>query len=104
MKYTGNSAALEAAAALLDKAYGYPLRGTHIGTGKHVGMPDTWDGLGRVPPGWTSHQGHRNDGDGAVFFPDEPETQTKLNRLTGPERAALAAIRAASQATPRLGT
>lgn len=97
MKFTGaNPAARDAAAALLDTAHGFPARGTHAGGGVHVPMPGAWDGVGPVPPGWTSFRGHRNDGDGAVFLPDEPETQTKLDRLTGPERAALAQVRAAA--------
>lgn len=99
MKYTGPTLeAREAAAALLDKAYALPTRGVPVGGGRHVPMPDIWDGLGPVPPGWTSFQGHRNtNDDAAVFLPDEPETQTKLNRLTGTERAMLASIRATAQ-------
>ena len=31
--------------------------GTHIGGGRHVDMPDTWDGIGQVPPGWSGYMG-----------------------------------------------
>lgn len=95
--YTGASRAeRDIAGGLLDKANALPSRGAHIGGGRHVIMPETWDGVGKVPPGWTSYQAHRN-GDAAVWLP-EPETATKLARLTLQEQAQLAAIRAA--ATP----
>lgn len=61
-------------------------------------MPETWNGSGPVPPGWTSFQAHRN-GEDAVFLP-EPETQTKLARLTAGEQAQLAAARAAAEVDP----
>lgn len=34
-----------------------PARGTHVGSGPHVKMPDTWDGTGKVPPGWSGVHG-----------------------------------------------
>lgn len=40
-----------------DKLLQYPKKGTRVGGGKHVPMPDTWDGIGPVPPGWTSYLG-----------------------------------------------
>lgn len=43
--------------ATQDKLLGYPLVGVHIGGGRHVDMPATWDGSGDVPPGWTSYKG-----------------------------------------------
>jgi hypothetical protein len=40
-----------------DKLLGYPLAGVHVGGGRHVPMPPTWDGNGAVPIGWTSYRG-----------------------------------------------
>lgn len=40
-----------------DKLLGYPLAGVHVGGGRHVDMPPTWDGSGAVPIGWTSYKG-----------------------------------------------
>lgn len=42
--------------ATVDKALGNPRRGVHIGGGMHCDMPDTWDGTGATPPGWTRSQ------------------------------------------------
>jgi len=43
----------DALSAIVDKALGFPVIGTHIGGGRHVTMPPTWDGQGGTPPGWT---------------------------------------------------
>ncbi len=40
-----------------DKLLGYPLAGVHVGGGRHVDMPASWDGNGSVPIGWTSYKG-----------------------------------------------
>lgn len=40
-----------------DKLLGYPVAGVHVGGGRHVDMPASWDGSGAVPPGWTSYKG-----------------------------------------------
>ncbi len=37
----------------LDESVFEGTRGTHVGTGIHVDMPDTWDGLLPIPAGWT---------------------------------------------------
>lgn len=50
---TGTETELEAARASIDKALSLPQKGTHVGGGRHVTMPDTWDGTGACPPGWT---------------------------------------------------
>jgi len=50
---TGTEAACDSVAAVVDKALGYPKKGTHVGGGIHVDMPATWDGQGATPPGWT---------------------------------------------------
>jgi hypothetical protein len=96
--YKGASVAeRDTAAALLDKAHALPVRGQHVGSRARLGPPiaDTWDGNGPVPLGWSSYRAHRNDPSETVWLP-EPETASKLARLTGPERAALAQIRAST--------
>lgn len=95
LRYAGaNRGERDTLAAALDKAYQLPARGEHVGARAAEGPPiqREWDGQGRVPFGWSSYQGHRN-GEDAVFLPDEPETQSKLARLTAQERALLAAAR-----------
>lgn len=94
-----NAAAREAIATILDKAHQLPRVGTHVGGGAHVNMPATWNGTGPVPVGWTSFQAHRNAGVDAIWLP-EPETATRLARLTPGEQAQLAAARAAAEADP----
>jgi hypothetical protein len=91
-----NAAARDAIANILDKAWLYPSRGVHHGRGPHVPMPESWNGVGPVPIGWTSFQAHRNDGNDFIWLP-EPETATKLARLTPGEQAQLAAARAAAE-------
>lgn len=34
-------------------AQGYPKKGTNVGLGPHAAVPDSWDGTGPTPPGWT---------------------------------------------------
>lgn len=101
-KYKGpNVAARNAIASILDKAWERPTRGRHVGSRSADGPPisATWDGNGPVPFGWSSFQAHRTDPGDAVWLP-EPETQTKLNRLTAGEQAQLAAARAAAEPDP----
>ena len=40
-----------------DRLLGYPLRGTPVTGGIHGPIPETWDGNGAVPPGWSSYRG-----------------------------------------------
>ncbi len=81
-----------------DKLLGYPSAGAHVGGGIHVEMPDTWDGVGKPPPGWSSYS------ESSVAHPTLPQFAAIIDpdagaalgngravRLTGPERAALAA-------------
>jgi hypothetical protein len=49
-----SEAAADAINALINKALRYPRKGTPVGAGPHVVMPDTWDGSGDCPPGWTA--------------------------------------------------
>lgn len=39
-----------------------PLIGTQVGGGRHVDMPESWDGEGAVPIGWTGFAGPLKDG------------------------------------------
>ena len=49
----GTEGAGDSLVAIINKALGYPKRGSHIGGGVHVTMPASWDGSGATPPGWT---------------------------------------------------
>jgi hypothetical protein len=51
----GSEAQSDLLQATVNKALGYPIAGTHVGGGRHVDMPATWDGQGATPPGWTKH-------------------------------------------------
>lgn len=95
---TGTEAECDDIVTLVDKALGYPKRGTHIGPGRHVTMPATWDGTGATPPGWAKRHVQNwvaSAADAAVPLSDDdvallaaPESQA---RLTVAERARLAA-------------
>lgn len=88
---------MDALVVTIDKALGYPKPGVRVGGGIHVPMPDTWDGTGATPPGWTKSASAvwvASPTDAAVPLSDalaaelqSPEAQAKL---TGPERAAVA--------------
>jgi hypothetical protein len=51
----GADAAGDALQLIVDKALAHPKVGSHVGSGRHVNMPPTWDGQGACPPGWTQH-------------------------------------------------
>jgi hypothetical protein len=53
----GTRAECDAIKATRDKLLGPPSKGFHMGTGRHVEMPEAWDGEGEVPPGWTGYAG-----------------------------------------------
>jgi hypothetical protein len=36
----------------INKVMGYPMRGTHVGDGRHIDIVDEWDGKGELPLGW----------------------------------------------------
>lgn len=93
-----NVSARNAIAGLLDRAWLYPQRGRHVGKRAAEGPPiqREWDGNGPVPFGWSSYQAHRTDPEETIWLP-EPETQSKLARLTPGEQAQLAAARAAAE-------
>ena len=55
--FSGTEAEVREFVDLRDKLLGRPRRGVHVGRGRHVDMPDTWDGEGRKPPGWWGDDG-----------------------------------------------
>lgn len=93
----GTEAACDEVVVLANKALGFPAKGRHVGGGRHVDMPDTWDGTGPTPPGWTKTVTAvyvSSPTDAAVPVSDtlaaalqDAKAQAKL---TGQERAALA--------------
>lgn len=93
-----NQAARNNIASLLDKAWLYPQRGTHVGSLAALGPPivSDWDGNDSVPLGWSSFQAHRTDPEETIWLP-EPETATKLARLTPGEQGLLQAARAQAE-------
>jgi hypothetical protein len=86
--HAGTEATEDSLLAILNKAFGYPVRGVHIGPGRHVSMPFNWDGKGETPPGWTRDVTLNyvaSASDAAVAFPDslatavqQPGPQSKL--------------------------
>lgn len=53
---SGSEASNDQLVAIIVHALEYPKRGTHRGFGLHVNMPETWNGVGTHPPGWTVHE------------------------------------------------
>jgi hypothetical protein len=49
----GTEAQMVALQATIDKALGYPRKGVSVGSIRQLNVPDTWDGTGPTPPGWT---------------------------------------------------
>jgi len=79
--YAAAEASCDALLAILDKAQGLPVIGTHVGGGIHVNMPPTWDGTGATPPGWTKHatsEGVATALDAVVQVPDALATAAQL--------------------------
>jgi hypothetical protein len=84
-----------------DRLLGYPRRGTPIRPGPRSVVPETWDGTGTRPVGWTanacSYQRHPARTEWAVKSPDELDAalvDVRASRLTQVERDELTAIRA----------
>ncbi len=74
--------------AIVSKALGLPKAGTHVGRGPHVTMPQTWDGQGKAPPGWTKQQEQvwvASASDAVLPIPDTLAAQLQ----TAPVRARL---------------
>jgi hypothetical protein len=94
---TGTEAANDALNDVVSKAMALPAAGTHIGGGRHVDMPQTWDGQGTPPPGWTKRATANyviNASTAALPLEDSLVTLLQggqaQSRLTGPEIATLA--------------
>lgn len=49
----GPAVVVQAAYDRREKLLGNPKPPVHIGGGRHVEAPETWDGTGATPPGWT---------------------------------------------------
>lgn len=97
MSYTtGTKTDCEAIKAARDKLLGPPVRGIHCGGGIHAPMPATWDGTGKVPPGWTGYDGPEETAQKDVWRvdPGGPEATAALadsraSRLTVQEKTLL---------------
>jgi hypothetical protein len=95
---TGSPEEMLTAQRAIDKALGYPRKGLRVGGGRHVPMPETWDGTGECPPGWTATASAPVlDKDGAAYLAItglemdliDPENLTKL---TTPEIQTVAKV------------
>lgn len=83
----GNKSECDMLQAIINKALNCPRIGAHVGGGLHVLMPDTWDGVGACPLGWTKDAVLVLNGstDSLVVLPDnavadlaKPAAQAKL--------------------------
>lgn len=95
MTFTGTKTDCLTLATLANKTAGFPLRGHHIGPGPHVPMPDTWDGKGEVPPGWTAYsdQSIEVSADGKAFdIPIDPTLDATSDKLSIAEKTTLTAV------------
>jgi hypothetical protein len=103
---TGTEAQMTALQATIDKALGYPRRGINIGDSPFAPViPETWDGTGDVPVGWTeTATSPWLDGATAVLpLPDDLAAELQAApaqaRISPAERAAIiAAISSRSSA------
>jgi hypothetical protein len=78
---TGTRTYCDNVAAARDKLLGPPVRGIQCGGGVHAPMPQTWDRVGKVPPGWTGYDGPiENSGNRGTWAvdPGGPETTQAL--------------------------
>jgi hypothetical protein len=89
---------MDALCVIIDKALGFPRAGTPVGGGIHVPMPQTWDGQGATPLGWTKRATAvwvASASDAAVPLSDQMAAElqgaTAQARLTAQERTTLAA-------------
>lgn len=92
----------DALSSIVNKALGYPRKGAHVGGGIHVPMPESWDGQGVCPPGWTKQASSNwvaSALDSALPLPDvlanELQLPSNLSRISALEQATLLAALAA---------
>jgi hypothetical protein len=104
-RVVGTRLEAEAVETIEDKLLGYPLAGVHVGGGRHVAMPATWDGSGAVPIGWTSYKGSSRQHPTLAQFatPIDPECPAAMGngrraRLNASEQAKMTADLAAAVA------
>ena len=88
-------------AASIGKLLSYPQKGSVLRPGSRAVIPDTWDGQGRRPVGWTSTacsiQQHPDRVEFAVKAPaatDAAIADARSTRLTTQERTELQTARA----------
>lgn len=62
-----------------------PFAGTRVGGGIHVDQPESWDGAGDVPIGWTGLPGEKDLGGGvwACAYPVELDALDKTSLTVG---------------------
>lgn len=84
----GAELANEALRTVVDRALGFPMKAMRVGRGPWVVSPDTWDGSGATPPGWTRTAVDLHVGavDSALEIPDafvtalqSPQAQSRLS-------------------------
>jgi hypothetical protein len=105
-RVVGTRLEAEAVETIEDKLLGYPLAGVHVGGGRHVAMPATWDGSGSVPIGWTSYKGSSRQHPTLAQFatPLDPECPAAMgngrrSRLSAAEQSKMSADLAAAVPT-----
>jgi len=93
---TGTRAYCDDIKASRDKLIGPPVKGFHMGGGRHCDMPDTWDGVGKVPPGWSGADGPEEHpdrkGEWSVELPSSVSValaDSRQSRVTPAEKTTL---------------
>lgn len=91
---TASDAEALALQAAIDSAMGYPRKGVHVGEGRHIDIPESWDGNGNPPPGWSAHYAeiyHAETRTPIIPFDDGDATRLvpRINVLGQQERAAV---------------
>jgi hypothetical protein len=76
--YRGTQSDCSAVSAARDKLLGPPVKGVHVGGGIHVAMPESWNGDGDVPLGWTGYQGPKQEGQQWSVDPGNGQTDAAL--------------------------
>lgn len=93
---TGPEATNDALNAIVNKALGYPKKGTRVGGGIFPTISESWDGQGEAPFGWTKQATAVyvvSALDTALPLPDDLVAQLQAGpaqaALSGPEKATL---------------
>lgn len=103
---TGTEAQMVALQATIDKALSYPRAGVSVGTIRRLAVPETWDGTGPTPPGWTrtaTIPWVNSATDAVLPIPDdlaaELQSAPAQARLSAAERAAVSGALSARGST-----